>query len=130
MDCLETGLWKRVTGVDYLDIALWRGSMNVSEIKSSTSKCATVHGVVVGELSPVKTSSKNSAMKYFDGRFGDGTKTVRLVSFDSTLRSKLEDTMKAGGGVALQNCMIKRKAGSDEFELHVNNKSVVVNSLS
>jgi len=102
--------------------------MNVSEIKSSTSKCATVHGVVVGELSPVKTSSKNSAMKYFDGRFGDGTKTVRLVSFDSTLRSKLEDTMKAGGGVALQNCMIKRKAGSDEFELHVNNKRVVVNS--
>ena len=96
--------------------------MNVSDIKSSTSKYATVHGVVVGELSPVKTSSRNNAMKYFDGQFGEGTKTVRLVSFDSSLRSKLEDITKTGGEVALQNCVIKRKATSDEFELHVNNK--------
>ena len=36
----------------------------------------TVHGVVVGEVSPVKTSSKNRAVKYFDGRFSDGKKTV------------------------------------------------------
>ena len=50
--------------------------MNVSDIKSSTPKCATVHGVVVGDLSPNKTSSKNSSAKYFNGRFGDGVKTV------------------------------------------------------
>ena len=104
-------------------------NMNVSDITSCiSSKSATVHGVVVGELSPVKTSSKNSAMKYFDGRFGDGTKTVRLVSFDPTLRTKFEDIRKSGGGVALENCMIKRKAASEEFELHVNSKSSVVNS--
>jgi len=99
--------------------------MNVSDITSCiSSKSATVHGVVVGELSPVKTSSKNSAMKYFDGRFGDGTKTVRLVSFDPTLRTKFEDIRKSGGGVALENCMIKRKAASEEFEFHVNSKKL------
>ena len=75
--------------------------MNMSDIKSSTPKCATVHGVVVGDLSPVKTSTKNSTMKYFDGRFGDGVKTVRLVSFDPILRGKLQDIKKTGGGVVL-----------------------------
>ena len=39
-------------------------TMDVSDVKASTSS-GTVHGVVVGELSPVKTSSKNRAVKYF-----------------------------------------------------------------
>ena len=105
-----------------------RTTMNVSDVTaSSASSSATVHGVVVGELSPIKTSTKNSAVKYFDGRFGDGKRTVRLVSFDATLRKKLEDVRKSGGGVALQNCMVKRKA-PDDFELHVNNKSTVLSS--
>ena len=85
-----------------------------------------LHGVVVDELSPVKTSSKNRSVKYFDGRFSDGKKTVRLVSFDPNLRNKLEEIRKSGGGLALQNCLVKRKA--DNFELHVNNKSSVVSS--
>ena len=60
-------------------------TMDVSDVKASTSS-GTVHGVFVGELSPVKTSSKNRAVKYFDGRFSEGKKTVRLVSFDPNLR--------------------------------------------
>ena len=46
--------------------------MDVSDVKASTSS-GTVHGVVVGESSPVKTSSKNKVVKYFDGRFSDGS---------------------------------------------------------
>ena len=99
--------------------------MDVSDVKASTLS-GTVHGVVVGELSPVKTSSKNRAVKYFDGRFSDGKKTVRLVSFDPTLRNKFEEIRKSGEGLALQNCFVKRKA--DDFELHVNNKSSIISS--
>ena len=62
-------------------------TMDVSDVKASTSS-GSVHGVVVGELSPVKTSSKNRAVKYFDGRFSEGKKTVQLVSFDPNLRNK------------------------------------------
>ena len=101
--------------------------MDVSDVKAPTSS-GTVHGVVFGELSPIKTSSKNRAVKYFDGQFSDGKKTVRLVSFDPALRNKFEEIRKSGGGLALQNCFVKRKA--DNFELHVNNKSSVISSPS
>ena len=55
--------------------------MKVSDVEPSTL-ARTFHGVVISELSPIKTSTKNSAVKYFDGRFSNGKKTVRLVSFD------------------------------------------------
>lgn len=97
----------------------------MSEVEPSTST-GTFHGVVIGELSPIKTSSKNSAVKYFDGRFGDGKKTVRLVSFDPKLRTRFEEVKKSGCGVAIQNCLVKRKA--DDFELHVNSKSSILSS--
>ena len=77
--------------------------MDVSDMELSTSS-GKFHGVVVGELSPVKTSSKNNAVKYFDGRFSDGKKTVRLVSFDPKLCSRLDEVKKSGCRVALENC--------------------------
>jgi len=103
--------------------------MDVSDVKLSSegSSSATIHGVVVGEMSPVKTSRKNSSMKYFDERFGDGKTTVRFVSFDPTLRNKLDDLRKSDSGVVLQNCLIKRKAPED-FELQLNNRSTVLSS--
>ena len=42
-------------------------------------------------------------MKYFDAGLAMKKKLVRLVSFGPTLRSKLEDIRKSGGGEALQN---------------------------
>ena len=97
----------------------------MSDVEPSTST-GTFHGVVIGELSPIKTSTKNSTVKYFDGRFGGGKKTVRLVSFDPKLRTQFEEVKKLGSGVALQNCLVKRKA--DDFELHVNSKSSILRS--
>ncbi len=49
---------------------------DVSEIEECQS--ATVHSVVT-QLSPVKTSRKNSSVRYFDGRMSDGKKSVRVV---------------------------------------------------
>lgn len=97
----------------------------MSDVEPSTST-GTFHGLVIGELSPIKTSSKNSAVKYFDGRFGDEKKTVRLVSFDPKLHTQFEEVKKSGCGVALQNCLVKRKV--DDFELHVNSKSSILSS--
>ena len=50
----------------------------------------TVHGVVLGTVSPVKTSTLNRGVKYFDGTFSDGKKTLRMVSFEPKLRGQLE----------------------------------------
>ena len=99
--------------------------MDVSDVEPSTSS-GTFHGIVIGELSPIKTSSRNSAVKCFNGRFGDGKKTVRLVSFDPKLRTRLDEVKKSGCGVALENCLVKRKA--DDFELHINSKSSILTS--
>ena len=46
--------------------------MDVSDVVASGSPgTGTVHGMVVGQVSPVKTSSKRSEVKYFDGQFSD-----------------------------------------------------------
>ena len=40
--------------------------MDVSEVASSGT--GTVHGVIVGQVSPVKTSKKRPDVKFFDGQ--------------------------------------------------------------
>jgi len=103
--------------------------MNVSNVKASAvPNLETVHGIVVGKLSPVKTSKKkNSGVQYFDGRYADEKKVVRLVSFDLTVRNKLDNMRESGGGVVLQNCVVKRN-NNNNFELHINKKTAVVSS--
>ena len=39
------------------------------------------HGVLVGELSPMKDSRSTVGVRYFEGQFSDGKKTVRSISF-------------------------------------------------
>ena len=63
--------------------------MDVSDVELSTSS-GTFHGIVVGGLLPVKTSSKNNVIKNFDGRCSDQKKTVRLILFDPKLCSRLD----------------------------------------
>ena len=48
--------------------------MAVSETSVSSSP-GTVHGVIVGQISPLKTSKTKSGVRYFDGSFSDGRKT-------------------------------------------------------
>ena len=44
--------------------------MDVSDVViSSPSAKSTVHGILVGEISPLKTSRKRNDLKFFDGKF-------------------------------------------------------------
>ena len=102
--------------------------MDVSDIIASASPgTGTVHGVVVGQVSPIKSSTKWNEVKYFDGQFSDGVKTVRLVSFEHSLHSKIEQAQKAQCSVALQNCAFKRSR--DKCEIHVNKNTSVIPSM-
>ena len=101
--------------------------MDVSELKENSS-AVTVHGVLVGEVSPVKTSKKGTDVKYFEGALSDGKKSVRVVSFDPKLRNQFEEAKKQHCGVALKNCVVKRKLQTDNFEILMNSKSSVVKS--
>ena len=66
--------------------------MDVSDVVASTSAgSGTVHGVLIGEVSPVKTSRRRSDVKYFESQLSDGKKTVRLVSFEPSLHHKFEE---------------------------------------
>ena len=51
--------------------------MEVSQLVASSS--ATVHGVFVGAVSPVKSSRKNSAMKY-SNIYGNSGKLRHIIS--------------------------------------------------
>ena len=44
---------------------------------------ATVHGVLVDQLSPAKESSCKAGAKYVEGKLGDWKKTLRSVTFKS-----------------------------------------------
>jgi len=101
--------------------------MDVSDVvTSSPSSKSTVHGVLVGEVSPVKTSRKRSDVKYFDGKFSDGKKTVRVVSFEPRLHKEFQDAQREKRPVSIQNCLLKRNR--DEIEILVDSKTSITSS--
>ena len=103
---------------------------DVSEAEESVG--AAVHGVVT-QLSPVKVSKRNPTVRYFDGKMSDGRKSVRVVSFDPSLRSAMESAHTKGSSVTLVNCHIKAVSGSSrgrdgEVEIMATTRSKVENS--
>ena len=97
--------------------------MDVSEV--CEAKGATVHGMLIGELSPVKESRSTVGVRYFEGQFSDGKKTVRIVSFEPKLRSDLERLKNSSESVALMNCSVQKskRPGSDELEIVAGSRS-------
>ncbi len=87
--------------------------MEVSGMEES--RAATVHGVFVGPVSPVKSSRTKSEVKFFKGQLSDGKTTVRLVSFEPKLRAEVDKARASGEEVAVTNCSVQksRKGGSD-----------------
>ena len=100
--------------------------MEVSEVASSGT--GTVHGIIIGQVTPVKSRKKQTDVKYFEGQISDGVKTMRLVSFEPTLSCKVEEAQKAKCNVALQNYSFKRSRNNDEFEVHVIKKTSILSS--
>lgn len=103
-----------------------KSEFDVSEI--APTKSATVHGIFVGETSPVKCSKSNSSVKYFHTRLTDGKKTVRVVSFEPKLRSDIEKAREDGVEVAVSKCSVqkgKRPGGTecDDLEIIVGSRT-------
>jgi len=101
--------------------------MDVSDaVASSPSSKSTAHGVLVGEVSPVKTSRKMSDVKYFDGKFSDGKKTVRVVSFEPRLHKEFQDAQQEKCPVSIQNCLLKWNR--DKIEILIDSKTSITSS--
>ena len=100
--------------------------MEISDLVPSSS--ASVEGVFVGSISPIKTSRTNSRVKYFEGHLSDGAKTVRFVSFETKLRSQVEEAKDNLRGVALKNCTVKRSRDAGELEVLVSSQTKITNS--
>lgn len=99
--------------------------LDVSEIDCS-SEAATVHGIVT-ELSPVKISKKNTRVKYFTGKLSDGKKTIRVISFNASLRDSLENSRSTNSAVRVVNCQIQNEStvGRTGFEILASNRTKV-----
>ena len=76
---------------------------DVSEVMES--KNAIVHGVVT-DLKPLKKSKKDEIVKYFSGELCDGKSSVRLISFQPSLRSSLINSLEKKDAVSLVNCQV------------------------
>ena len=55
--------------------------MDPSNIQES--KLATVHGIFVGDVSPIKVSRKCADRKYFEANLSDGNKTLQVFPIPS-----------------------------------------------
>lgn len=100
--------------------------MDISEAIASFSPI-TLHGVVVGQVSPLKSSKTKNRVRYFDGSFSDGKKTLRMISFDPKMRDGFEEAKKNQSSVALRNCIVKR-GRSDKLEILLNGRSSMTRS--
>ena len=89
--------------------------LEVGEV-SAAKECVTIHGVVT-ELSPVKCSKKKSKIKYFTGKLSDGKKTMRMVSFEPSLRSQLHESLKLSAPVAVTDCQVKPDNFTGDLEI-------------
>ena len=67
--------------------------MEISELVASSS--ASIKGVFVGNISPIKTSKNNARVKYFEGKLSDDAKTFRFVAFQPKLRSQVEEARES-----------------------------------
>lgn len=89
--------------------------MDVSEVQDTyENHSITIHGIV-GCISPVKTSRKDPKKKYFNAAISDSKKTMRMVSFDPSIRPQLENNANRADednqpAVALENCLVKKNS--------------------
>ena len=103
-----------------------RQEIDVSEVKEASS-CTTVCGVIT-TLSPIKVSTKNSQLKYYDGEICDGKKSIRIVSFNSRLRDEMEKAHQEKAPLAVVDCASCFSKDSSGFEVVVSNHTKIKNA--
>ena len=92
----------------------------LSEVKESAS--ATVHGIVT-ELSPLKKSKKDDKIHYFNGHLSDGKTSLRLVSFEPSLRQAMNNSLSSQDAIAVVGCQIRPgRSGVSEVLLNKETK--------
>ncbi len=104
---------------------------DVSEISELGEKpSVTVHGALL-DMSPIKTSKRNTDVKYMEGRLTDGLDVLRFVSFSpAKIKGKLDEVLEnadqnADQAISLVNCAIKKSKIGSGFELVLSDKSTV-----
>jgi len=99
------------------------GNMDPSNLEQS--KLPIVHGISIGNVSPIKVSHKSPDKKYFETNLSDGYNTVCMVSFEPKLRKVIEDAYKDGCKIAASKCSVKRGLGNT-FEVFANHKTEII----
>lgn len=86
------------------------------------TKCAVIHGVIVGDVSPVKQSRKGTGVRFFEGNLSDGKEVVRMVSFEPKLHSDIIKAKANAESVMLSNCSIQKSKlpTNDNLEVILN----------
>ena len=92
------------------------------DIGESSSAC--LHGVIT-RVSPIKDSTRNPKLKYFNANMTNGKKSVRLVSFDTTLLGAMQASRK----VPAESKVFRRDAlqmiATSEFQLEMTSLHLV-----
>ncbi len=96
----------------------------------SLNQAATVHGVFIGTVSPVKDSCKRPGVRYFDGQLSDGKKSARMISFEPKLKTDVEKARERGEEVAITNCTVQesKRPGYEGLAIVANSRTTVVKS--
>ena len=100
--------------------------MVVSEIVEC--KNAIVHGLVVGDISPIKASQKNSDVKFFESRLCDDKKMVRVISFAPQLRKDFTNAKESGEEILLRDCIIQQSKFNSQLEVLANSRTKILKS--
>lgn len=90
----------------------------VSELEECDGQ-ATVHGMVT-ELSPLKRSKKDDSVRYFFGTMSDGKSSVRVISFEPSLRSAMDLSMSKNDPISVVLC--EGRSGDKELLLNRSTK--------
>ena len=91
-------------------------------------KNASIHGVIV-DVSPIHSTKRYSARKYFSADVTGGKETLKLLCFNTPLRYTTERLKKGGKPCTITNCNIKQSKylpTFGDFELHCTDKTNMV----
>ena len=105
---------------------LYRQSVARETTEESINSVA-VHGRIV-DISPVKTSKKDTRVKYIEGRLTDGKEVCRFVSFSpSKIKSEIDGALQLNSDESLkfENCSVKKSKIGTGYEIVMTQRSTV-----
>ena len=100
---------------------------DISELTEESINSVAVHGRIV-DISPVKTSKKDTRVKYIEGRLTDGKEVCRFVSFSpSKIKSEIDGALQLNSDESLkfENCSVKKSKIGTGYEIVMTQRSKV-----